>query len=196
VLGKMPGDDWQKRANVRLLFSYMCAHPGKKLMFMGSEFGQWQEWRESEQLDWRCMEDLAHLGLRDCAKELNHLYLERSQFHGSDTRHEGFRWVDLHNADDSVWAFQRLCVAPDAGAPITCLFNGTPVPRDGYTIRVPDAGEYLKIFDSDDVRFGGSGYNRQSQIGAEGDGLDGSPFSLRFDLPPLGAIFFIGPSPK
>ena len=193
LLSKMPGDDWQKRANFRLLIAYMIAHPGKKLLFMGSEFGQWQEWRDWEQLDWYLLEDPAHRSLRLCAMELNNLYRASPQLYGSDCDHEGFRWADLHNADESVWAFQRRCTGHDKGAPYTCVFNATPVPRDGYRVGVAEPGEYRKIFDSDDARFGGSGYNRQTQITAGEHGAQGYAFSLPLDLPPLGAIFFIGP---
>jgi 1,4-alpha-glucan branching enzyme len=193
LLGKMPGDDWQKRANFRLLLAYMTAHPGKKLLFMGSEFGQWREWRDHEQLDWYLLEDGVHRALRDCTAELNRLYRTSPQLHGSDCDQEGFRWVDLHNADESVWAFQRRATGSDPGAPITCVFNATPVPRDGYRIGVEEAGEYRKAFDSDDLRFGGSGYNRQARILSLAEGSQGHAFSLQLDLPPLGALFFIGP---
>jgi len=189
LLSKMPGDDWQKRANVRLLIAYMCAHPGKKLLFMGTEFGQRQEWREYDQLDWLQLQDLAHLGLRDCARELNHLYRATPQFHASDCDHEGFRWLDLHNAGASVWAFQRRSVGQDAGAPIICVFNATPVPRDHYPIGV-EAGEYRKVFDSDDARFGGSGYNAQARVGTAAEAMHGYDHTLRINLPPLGAVFF------
>jgi 1,4-alpha-glucan branching enzyme len=194
LLAKMPGDDWQKRANFRLFLSYMCAHPGKKLLFMGSEFGQWQEWRDHEQLEWPQLEAQEHQGLRDCARDLNHLYRTTPQFYGSDCDSRGFRWVDLHNADDSIWAFARRAVDPDSGAPITCVFNATPVPRDGYVLGVTEQGSFLKIFDSDAVTFGGSGYNQQSQVSAAPEGAQGYPFSLRLNLPPLAAMFFVGPT--
>ena len=192
LLAKMPGDDWQKRANFRLFLGFMCAHPGKKLLFMGSEFGQWQEWRDYEQLEWPQMAAAEHAGLRDCARELNHLYRATSQLYGSDCDREGFRWVDLHNADDSVWAFARLDAG--SGAPVTCVFNATPVPRDGYCIGVADPGSYRKIFDSDAARFGGSAYNRQSCSSAEHSGAQDYPHSLPLNLPPLAAMFFAGPT--
>ena len=151
LLAKMPGDDWQKRANFRLLLSYMCAHPGKKLLFMGSEFGQWHEWRDHEQLDWSQLAVREHSSLRDCVRDLNHLYRTTAQFYGSDCDREGFRWVDLHNADESIWAFARRAVGRDSGPPITCVFNATPVPRDGYAIGVAEPGSYRKLFDSDDA---------------------------------------------
>ncbi|MGA2777583.1 MAG: 1,4-alpha-glucan branching protein GlgB [Steroidobacteraceae bacterium] len=193
LLTKMPGDDWQKRANFRLLLAYMMAHPGKKLTFMGSEFGQWQEWRDHEQLDWYLLEQAPHRHLRDFCRELNHLYLASPQFYGSDADYDGFRWVDLHNADESVWAFQRRCTDGDTGAPYTCVFNATPVPRDQYALGVSELGRYRKILDTDEGRFGGSGYNRQSMIEASAEGCQGFAHSLKVDLPPLGALFFAGP---
>ncbi len=194
LLGKMPGDDWQKRANFRLLLSYMCAHPGKKLLFMGSEFGQRQEWSDHEQLDWPQLTMPEHLSLQACARDLNHLYLSTPQFYGSDCDHDGFRWVDLHNADESIWAFARRSVGQDTGAPVTCVFNATPVPRDGYRVGVAEPGNYRKVFDSDDVTFGGSGYNRQHEVSVSAEGAQGYAHSVRLDLPPLGAMFFIGPA--
>ncbi len=193
LLTKMPGDDWQKRANFRLLLAYMIAHPGKKLLFMGSEFGQWQEWRDHEQLDWYLLEHAPHRQLRDFVRALNLLYAASPQFYGSDADHEGFRWVDLHNADESVWAFQRRCTGTDSGVPYTCVFNATPVPRDRYSIGVGEPGRYRKILDSDDLLFGGSGYNSQSTVEAAAPGCQGYPLSLQLDLPPLGAMILAGP---
>ncbi len=193
LIGKMPGDDWQRRANFRLFCAYMCAHPGKKLLFMGCEFGQRHEWRENEQLDWLQLQDPAHQALRDCVRELNRLYIANPQLHGSDCDPDGFRGVDLHNADASVWAFQRRSTGQDSGAPILCVFNATPVPRNGYLIRVADPGEYRKIFDSDAACFGGSGYNDQPRVDTVVDSLHENIHALTFNLPPLGAMFFIGP---
>jgi len=198
LFGKMPGDDWQKRANFRLFCSFMCAHPGKKLFFMGSEFGERDEWRDTAQIAWPLLQERGHGALRDCVRDLNHLYLASPQFHGSDCDHEGFRGIDLHNADDSVFAFQRRATGEDAAgwparASILCLFNATPVPRRGYAVGIPEGGDYRKIFDSDEERFGGSGYNRQREVRAVGRALHGLDHALEIDLPPLGAMFFIGP---
>jgi len=194
LLAKMPGDEWQKRANFRLLVAYMCAHPGKKLFFMGSEFGQHREWREYDQLDWPLMQQLEHLGLRDCVRCLNLLYRAHPQLYGSDSDPSGFRWVDLHNHDQSVWAFERRSVGADERTHIVCVFNATPVPRDHYGLWVADRGEYLKIFDSDELKFGGSGYNHQDRVATVPGGPDGLGQLLNLNLPPLGAMFFIGPS--
>jgi 1,4-alpha-glucan branching enzyme len=194
LLNKMPGDDWQKRANVRLFSAYMCAHPGKKLLFMGSEFGQQTEWRDHQEIAWSLLNDPPHAALRNCIRELNHLYRSLPQLYGSDCDSEGFRWIDLHNADESIWCFQRMATGADLGAPLICLFNATPVPRAGYTIGVADLGNYRKLFDSDEVRYGGSGYSQQPACSATTEGWRGAPFSLRVELPPLAAVFFVGPN--
>jgi 1,4-alpha-glucan branching enzyme len=196
LLAKMPGDDWQKYANLRLFLAYMSAHPGKKLLFMGSEFGQWTEWRDREEIAWPLVNNPRHAALRDCVRELNHLYLKLAQLHGSDCDHDGFRGLDMQNAEESVWIFQRLGTGSDAASPpLMCLFNATPVPRPGYNVGVSEGGGYRKLFDSDDVRFGGSGYNQQNEIvvptPAAAAGSHGG-YTLAFDLPPLGAMFFVG----
>ena len=191
LIGKMPGDEWQKRANVRLLLSVMCAHPGKKLLFMGSEFGQGREWHEQAQLDWQQLESAAHGQLRDCVRQLNHFYRTRQQFHRSDCDPGGFQWLDLHNAADSVWAFARFSGGQDGGPAIICAFNATPVPREGYEVTVGQPGRYRKVFDSDGIEFGGSGYNAQGELEASTRGTFGQ--TLRLNLPPLGAMFFAGP---
>jgi 1,4-alpha-glucan branching enzyme len=192
LLSKMPGDDWQKHANFRLFCAFMCAHPGKTLLFMGSEFGQWTEWRNDQEIDWRLLEEPSHRGLQSCIRELNQLSLAHPQLHGSDCDPAGFRWLDATNADDSVVVFQRRATGEADAAPILCLFNATPVPRQAYRVGVPEAEGYRKIFDSDDPRFGGSGYNGQQSVETGGLAAQGQPHSLQLDLPPLGAMFFIG----
>jgi 1,4-alpha-glucan branching enzyme len=186
LLDKMPGDEWQKRANYRLFLSYMTAHPGKKLMFMGSEFGQWHEWREHEQLDWPLLQNAGHRGLQNLNRELAKFYRAHPQFHASDCDAGGFRWSDLHNADESVFAFLRQ---EQGHAPIVCVFNATPVPREDYWLGVPDAGRYEVLFDSDDPVFGGAGFAGVSGYAAFAHVVHGFPQALRIRLPPLGAVF-------
>jgi len=190
LLDKMPGDEWQKRANYRWLRAYMTAHPGKKLLFMGSEFGQWAEWKDQHSIDWHLLEDPKHRGLLELSRELNRLYRELPQLHASDADPAGFAWIDLHNADQSVFAFLRRDPAhPDAG-PVVCVFNCTPVPRDGYWLGVPEPGRYLRILDTDATAYGGGGYNRQGELWAEPQGSHGYPCRLSVDLPALGALFY------
>ena len=186
LLNKMPGDEWQKRANYRLFLSYMTAHPGKKLMFMGSEFGQWHEWREHEQLDWPLLQNPNHQGLRNINRELAKFYRAHPQFHASDCDAAGFRWSDLHNADESVFAFLRQ---EPGHAPIVCVFNATPVPREDYWLGVPDAGRYQVLFDSDHADFGGAGFAGLTGYDTFAHVVHGFPHALRMRLPPLGAVF-------
>jgi 1,4-alpha-glucan branching enzyme len=188
LLAKMPGDEWQKRANYRLLLGYMTAHPGKKLLFMGSEFGQWHEWRDAQSLDWGLLGDARHGALRDYNRDLNRLYASCAQLHGSDADPDGFAWIDLHNASQSVFAFERRATRGDHGAPLICMFNATPVPRDDYWIGVDAPGRYQTLLDSDDPRYGGSGYRRTREVEAVAGGAQGRPFALRLALPPLGAL--------
>jgi 1,4-alpha-glucan branching enzyme len=186
LLDKMPGDEWQKRANYRLFMSYMTAHPGKKLMFMGSEFGQWHEWRDHEQLDWPLLQDVKHQGLRDLNRELAKFYRDHPQLHASDCDGDGFRWLDLHNNDESVFAFLRQ---EHGHAPVICVFNATPVPREDYWLGVPDAGRYDVVFDSDFPGFGGAGFAGVSGYEAFAHVVHGYPHALRIRLPPLAAVF-------
>ena len=190
LLGKMPGDEWQQRANYRLLRAYMTAHPGKKLLFMGCEFGQWREWRDADGLDWHLLDDPRHRMLLDYNRELNRLYAAAPQLHGSDVDPEGFGWLDLHNAAQSVFAFERRATGGDGGAPLVCVFNATPVPRDDYWIGVGAPGEYQRLLDSDEPRFGGSGYNHQPRVSATVAATGGQPCTLRLNLPPLAALIF------
>ncbi len=189
LLSKMPGDEWQKRANFRLLLAYMLAHPGKKLNFMGSEFGQWREWRDHDQLDWNLLANEPHRALQAYVRDLNHLYVRSPQLFQSDCDPGGFRWVDLHNADESVWAFERRSPGSSEAPPILCAFNATPVPRPDYALNVPFAGRYRKILDSDAHRYGGGDFNRQGLVDAVRSD-DQSPWRLRLNMPPLGAMFF------
>jgi len=186
LLDKMPGDEWQKFANDRLFLSYMTAHPGKKLMFMGSEFGQWHEWREHEQLDWPLLQNLSHRGLQSLNRTLAKFYRAHPQFHASDCDAGGFRWSDLHNADESVFAFLRQ---EHGHVPIVCVFNATPVPREDYWLGVPDAGRYEVVFDSDDPGYGGSGFASVAAYDAFAHVVHGFPHALRIRLPPLSALF-------
>jgi 1,4-alpha-glucan branching enzyme len=189
LLAKMPGDEWQKRANYRWLRAFMTAHPGKKLLFMGCEFGQWREWREEHSLDWHLLEDPRHRGLQDLNRDLNRLYAGVPALHAGDADPAGFAWIDLHNANDSVFALLRRDPRDGASPPVVCIFNCTPVARDDYWVGVPDPGTYVKLLDTDDGRFGGSTYNRQDRLGTDGQGSHGYPHRLRVNLPPLAALF-------
>jgi 1,4-alpha-glucan branching enzyme len=189
LLSKMPGDEWQQRANFRWFRAYMTAHPGKKLTFMGTEFGQWHEWRDEHSIDWHLLPLPAHAALHELDRALNHLYASRPALHAGDADPTGFGWVDLHSADQSVFAFLRRDPREPARAPVVCVFNCTPVPRDGYWLGVAEPGTYRKILDTDATRFGGSGYNQQDGIVSEPESSHGYPCHVRVNLPPLGALF-------
>jgi 1,4-alpha-glucan branching enzyme len=155
-------------------------------MFMGSEFGQWHEWRDYEQLDWPLLQDPKHRGLQDLNRDLAKFYREHPQLHASDCESAGFRWVDLHNADESVFAFLRL----EAGhAPIVCAFNATPVPREDYWLGVPEPGLYDVVFDSDYPGYGGAGFARAAGYVAFEHLVHDFPYALRIRVPPLAAVF-------
>jgi 1,4-alpha-glucan branching enzyme len=185
LLGKMPGDDWQKKANYRFLLGYMAVHPGKKLLFQGGEFGQWHEWRDYEQLDWPLAVEGHHRALIDWNKSVNWLYKTFPELHATDHDGAGFQWIDVNNADESVFAFLRRKSSWENGSALICVFNATPVPRASYMLGVPDSGRYKKILDSDDVAFGGSGYSMQYTVDAEPHGWHGFGHRIRVALPPL-----------
>jgi 1,4-alpha-glucan branching enzyme len=189
LLGKMPGDDWQKRANLRLLFAYMFAHPGKKLLFMGSELGQRHEWRDGESLDWGLLGDAAHLGLRDCLRDLNRLYRDHGALHGTDWEPQGFGWTELHNAAESVFGFRRGYPGGGMNELLLCMFNATPVPRANYEVSVEQPGQYQCVFNSDAVCYGGSGFHAPGSVWAQPGG-DGGSWRLVLQLPPLGAVMY------
>jgi 1,4-alpha-glucan branching enzyme len=189
LLDKMPGDEWQKRANYRWFRAFMTAHPGKKLLFMGSEFGQWQEWRDEHSLDWHLLEAPVHRALLDLNRDLNRIYRDYPQLHASDVDPQGFGWIDLHNADQSVFAFLRQCPQQPGRSPLLCVFNCTPVPRDDYWLGVAVPGTYRKVLDTDASRYGGTDYNRQDRVVAQAAPALGFPCHVRLRLPPLAALF-------
>jgi 1,4-alpha-glucan branching enzyme len=190
LLDKTPGDEWQKLANYRLLIGYMCAHPGKKLMFMGGEFGQWHEWRDYEELAWAALQHPHHRQLQSWNRALNHLYRDYPELHASEQSSDGFRWLEADNRDESVFAFLRQRLPNEGGTQLIVAFNATPVPRDHYTLGVPHAGRYRKLLDSDASQFGGSGYSRQTEIEAEPQGWRNFPARIQVTLPPLAMVIF------
>jgi 1,4-alpha-glucan branching enzyme len=188
LLDKMPGDEWQKRANFRWYRAFMTAHPGKKLLFMGSEFGQWREWREEHSLDWHLLEEPAHRALLDLDHDLNAIYRDYPQLHGSDADPAGFGWIDLHDVDQSIFAFLRRCPRHPERAPILCVFNCTPVPRDDYRLGTPQPGAYRKILDTDALRYGGSGYDPRVRFETRNAPAHGQSCHVQLNLPPLAAV--------
>ncbi|MET0534450.1 MAG: 1,4-alpha-glucan branching protein GlgB [Steroidobacter sp.] len=185
LLDKMPGDEWRKLANHRLLMGYMMTHPGKKLMFMGGEFGQWHEWRDYEDLAWSSLQHPHHRQLQSWCRALNRLYRDYPELHGSDNSWEGFRWLEVDNANESVFAFVRQRLPGEGGTHLLIVFNATPVPRDNYTFGAPIPGRYRKLLDSDDLAFGGSGYSQQTSVEAYAEGWRDFPARLTLNVPPL-----------
>ncbi|MEW6053967.1 MAG: 1,4-alpha-glucan branching protein GlgB [Nitrospirota bacterium] len=188
LFGKMSGDEWQKYANLRMLYGYMYAHPGKKLLFMGAEIAQWKEWNHDESLEWHVLEYPLHQGVRAWVRDLNHLYRSEPALHEVDFGTEGFEWVDFHNWEESVISFLRKGRISDERILIVCNF--TPVPRYNYRIGVPLGGFWQEILNSDAVTYMGSGHGNIGGMEASPVPSHGKFFSLSLTLPPLGILFF------
>ena len=186
LLDKMPGDIWQRFANLRTLFAFMCGHPGKKLVFMGGEFGQWKEWNATESLDWHLLGEEPHRKLQQLAADLNHLYGEEIALHQVDFEYTGFDWIDCNDADNSVLAFLRRARNPAQYVVMVCNF--TPVPRHGYRVGVPEGCFYKELLNTDDWKYGGSGVTNSPGRNAIPQPWHGQPFSLEITLPPLGVV--------
>ncbi|MBP2646363.1 MAG: glycogen branching protein [Firmicutes bacterium] len=185
LLDKMPGDYWQKFANLRAFYGYFMGHPGKKLLFMGGEFGQFIEWNEADSLDWHLLEYEMHNKLHQYVKVLNHYYREDEAFWSLDTNWKGFEWIDCNDCDQSIVSFLRK--ASD-GEMTVVLSNFTPVVRHNYRLGVPKAGEYQEVFNSDATEFGGSGIVNGSLV-AEQIAWHTQPCSLVLTVPPLATIY-------
>jgi 1,4-alpha-glucan branching enzyme len=185
LLDKMPGDAWQKFANLRLLFTYQMTYPGKKLNFMGNEFGQGREWQVGGELDWPLLDTDWHRGVKDLCRDLNHLYAATSALHDLDFSHEGFSWIDCHDADQSVLSYLRR--ARD-GSFVAVVLNFTPVPREGYRIGVPESGVYHEVLNSDSRFYGGSDTGNGAGLVSDAVPWMGFPHSLVISLPPLAGV--------
>jgi 1,4-alpha-glucan branching enzyme len=192
MLDKMPGDLWQKFANLRLLYAYMYAHPGKKLLFMGSEFGQWNEWDCHQSLQWDLVQYESHGKLKQCVADLNRLYANNGALHEVDFSWEGFDWIDLHDSEQSIISFLRRGKTPTDE--MVCVFNFTPVPREGYRVGVPQPGMYDEFFNSDAEIYGGSNVGNGGVLPADDIPWQGQPYSVLLTLPPLGGLY-LRPSP-
>jgi len=188
LIGKMPGDDWQKFANLRLLYGYMYAQPGKKLLFMGSEIGQWREWAHDESLEWHLLDYLPHSGLQRWVSDLNKLYRSQPALHELDFDSAGFEWVDCNDVEAGVISLLRKGRSPDDVVLVVCNF--TPVPRFNYRIGVPFMGFWQEMLNSDAKEYGGSGQGNMGGIEAAPILLHGRPCSVTLTVPPLGAVYF------
>lgn len=185
LLSKMPGDDWRKFANLRLLYLYMYAHPGKNLLFMGGEFGQWAEWSESRSLDWHLLEWEKHKGLQQLVKDLNHINQKEKALHEVDFDWRGFEWIDINDADNSVISFIRRAKNPEDY--LVIVLNFTPTVHYGYKIGVPFAGEYEVLLNSDSKFYGGSNVG-DSKLQAEAGEWHHQNANITMTLPPLAGV--------
>jgi 1,4-alpha-glucan branching enzyme len=183
LLARMPGDDWQRFANLRLLYTYMLTYPGKKLLFMGCEFGQGKEWNAAKELDWYLLDYPLHQGVSKALGDLNRLYAATPALHRVDFSHEGFEWIDCHDASQSVLSYLRR----SGDEFVLVVFNFTPVPRHDYRIGVPESGTYQEIFNSDSTYYGGGNVGNMP-ITAEPREWMGRPYSINLTIPPLGGI--------
>lgn len=188
LLGKMPGDLWQKFANLRLLFGYMYGQPAKKLLFMGGEFGQWREWYHEEALDWHLLEFSSHAGLQHWVQNLNKTYRSEKALHEFDFEPQGFEWIDCNDTEQSTLSLIRK--ARSTREIILVVLNFTPTPRYSYKVGVPEGGFWRELLNSDGEEFGGSGHGNFGGMDALPIEVHGRPYSLNLTLPPLGALFF------
>ncbi len=194
LIGKMPGDEWQRFANLRLLFGYMYAHPGKKLLFMGGEFAQGREWNHDASLDWDLAEQEPNAGVKRWMEDLNRVYRAEPALYELDFSSGGFRWVDARDRDASVISFLRFGKA-DGGA-ILAVCNFTPIPRYGYVLGVPFGGRWEEVLNSDAGVYGGSGTGNLGGVEAVDEPSHGFPFRVALTLPPLGVVLLKGKKGK
>ncbi len=187
LLNKMPGDEWQKRANLRALYAYMWAHPGKQLLFMGCEIAQPDEWSESRSLDWHLLELVEHAGVQDLVRTLNQVYRDEPALWEVDHSHEGFQWLEPNDAAANVLAFARW--PKDRKRPVVCIANLSPLPREAYRVGMPLRREWRELVNTDASQFGGSNVCTPGAITADEKPWHGQPFSAEVTLPPLGVVW-------
>ena len=187
LLGKMAGDPWQKRANLRALYGLMWAFPGKKLLFMGNELASPSEWNHDGELDWGLQQDPAHAGVQRLVRDLNHLYRTHAALHARDADPGGFQWISADDRDNSVFSFLRYGHGPRDAVAAVC--NLTPVPRDGYRIGVPHGGGWRECLNTDSAHYGGTNAGNHGHVVAAAVPMHGQPWSITLHLPPLGVIW-------
>jgi 1,4-alpha-glucan branching enzyme len=185
MLYKMPGDDWQKFANLRLMYSYMFTHPGTKLLFMGDEIGQTSEWNFRSELDWHLLVHRSHQGLQQFVKELNHLYRSEPALYIKQFDYYGFEWVNISDHENSILAYLRKGYKPEDD--VLVVFNMTPVAREDYALGIENGGKWQEILNSDDSRFFGSGVINTGVLEAQEGPFHGKSHALHLRIPPLGA---------
>jgi len=186
LIGKMPGDAWQKFANLRLLFGYMFSQPGKKLLFMGGEIGQYREWNHDTSLDWHLLDFPLHAGLQRWVRDLNFAYRDNAALHEADFTPDGFEWIDANDAPNSVLSYLRK--SRTVGHEIVVALNCTPIPREDYRIGVPHGGHWREVLNSDAAYYGGSGVGNLGGVDASAEPAHGREHSIALTLPPLGFV--------
>jgi 1,4-alpha-glucan branching enzyme len=192
LVGKMPGDEWQRFANLRLLYAYMWAHPGKKLIFMGDEFGQVSEWAHDGSLEWHVLQYPLHSGMQSCVADLNRAYRDHRAMHELDCERPGFEWIEAQDRDNSVLSFIRR--GESTGEIVLIVCNFTPVVRAGYRVGVPRGGHWKEIVNTDAAEYGGSGVGNMGGAEARAEPFHGREYSLDLVLPPLGALWLVSPA--
>jgi 1,4-alpha-glucan branching enzyme len=188
MIGKMPGDDWQKFANLRLLYGYMFLHPGRKLLFMGCELGQWAEWNHEGSVEWHLLDYEGHSGVQRWVRDLNTFFRGEPAAHELDFQPEGFRWIDCNDSEQSTLSFMRKARNPDDV--LVSAFNFTPVPRHNYRIGVPSAGYWREVLNGDAELYGGSGQGNLGGVRTTPLATHGFSQSICITLPPLAAVVF------
>ncbi|MEK7354304.1 MAG: alpha amylase C-terminal domain-containing protein, partial [Chloroflexota bacterium] len=188
LIGKMPGDDWQKFANLRLLLGYMYAQPGKKLLFMGAEIAQWHEWSHDSSLDWHLLNYSRHVEIQRWVKALNDLYRSEPALYQLDFDSAGFEWVDAYNSSQSTISFVRKGSSAEDVLFVICNF--TPMTYSNYRVGVPRGGLWKSLLNSDAMEYGGSGQDNQPNLTAHAIPMHGRPYSLEITVPPLAVAYF------
>ena len=188
LAGKMPGNHRQKLANLRMLFGYQYTHPGKKLLFMGGEFGQWAEWSHEQSIEWHLLRFQSHHAVWQWVRDLNHLYRSEPALHQLDFDPSGFEWVDFSDNDNSIVSYIRKGFS--AGDAVLVVFNFTPVPRFHYMVGVPGGGHWKELLNSDADVYGGTGLGNMGGVEANPSGIHGRSHSLDLTLPPLSILIF------
>jgi len=191
--GKMPGDEWQRFANLRALYAYMWAHPGKQLLFMGGEFGQGAEWSEERGLDWWMLDFDVHKGVQRLVRDLNRAYRQTPALWERDTSPEGFRWIDADDASGNVLSFLRFA---DDGSTLACVVNFSGAPHEEYVLGLPYGGRWEEIINTDAYEYAGSGVGNFGGVDTVPVPHHGLPYSTRLRLPPLGALWLRHPGPS
>jgi 1,4-alpha-glucan branching enzyme len=191
MISKMPGDVWQMFANLRALYGYMYGHPGKKLLFMGGEFGQWHEWNHDKQLDWELANHKFHSGLQRWVRDLNRLYRAEPALYERDDTPDGFEWMDCSDHEGNVVSFVRRAANADDMILFACNFSA--IPRYNYRVGVPVAGSWVEILNSDATVYGGAGVGNLGSVDADAEPKHGRTHSLDLTLPPLGIVAFRAP---